>query len=139
MLVDAQAERFIDRDGDVDTKLYDGFYDTPDKTKMSALRAATQDELMNFEVTFKDQRLEALLPLYKARNFPKTLSENEREVWEQFRHRRLLGGKEHSRLAKFFARLGELAQQSRISPQKQYLLEELQLYGQSIMPVDAEF
>jgi hypothetical protein len=43
------------------------------------------------------------------------------------------GGTE-SRLSKFMHRLGELAATEQ-DPNKRYLLEELQLYAESIMPV----
>lgn len=119
----------------VDAQLYDGFFNGTDKTKMRVIRVANAAELADLDIVFADQRLGALLPLYKARNFPNLLSDEERVAWEQFRERKLLGGKQSSRLAKFFNRLAELANESGLSDEKRYLLEELQLYGQSIMPI----
>jgi exodeoxyribonuclease-1 len=49
-----------------------------------------------------------LLPLYKARNFPKSLNEEEQEQWEEFRKLRLLGGGDKSLASKFFHRISEL-------------------------------
>lgn len=130
-----QEIKYINEEKDVDAQLYDGFFDDTDRTKLRVVRAADASELADLDMTFKDGRLRGLLPLYKARNFPTSLSDEERAIWEQFRERRLLGGKNASRLAKFFNRLAELSQQADLSPEKRYLLEELQLYGQSIMPV----
>lgn len=124
---------------DVDSQLYDGFFAEGDKTKMSVVRAATVSDLRDLDIAFKDSRLELLLPLYKARNFPSSLTDEEREQWEKFRERKLLGGKQSSRLAKYFNRLAELAEMPGLSDEKRFLLEELQLYGQSVMPITEEY
>jgi exodeoxyribonuclease-1 len=76
-----------------------------------------------------------MVPLYKARNYPKSLSGDEREVWDAFCFERLQGGGEQSQIAKFAKRLQELAQDAKLSQNKQYLLEELQLYAESILVV----
>ncbi len=130
-----QQASFLQNDQEVDAKLYDGFIGEADKTKSSVVRAASPDELSNLSLQFNDDRLSALLPLYKARNLPKLLSDEERAVWEKFREQKLLGGKQNSRMARFFSRLAELAAKPGLASKDQYLLEELQLYGQSIMPV----
>ena len=101
---------------------------------MVKVRNALPEELSQKDITFSDDRMTSLLPLYKARNYPKYLDAEESEVWHRFCERSLLGGKENSRGARFFERLGQLAEQENISEQKQYLLEELQLYGQSVLP-----
>jgi exodeoxyribonuclease-1 len=122
---------------DVDGLLYDNFVNNNDKTKMSVVRAAASGELAE-SVDFADERLKLLLPLYKARNFPKSLSHDEQEHWKEFKKHRLLDGGEKSRAAKFFHRLNELSVQTPAnaeeSSQRQYLLEELNLYGQAILP-----
>ncbi len=119
----------------VDERLYDGFIDNADKVVMRAVRAAEPNELDQFVGKLHDNRLQSLLPLYKARNYPKALSSEERTAWEEFCHNKLLEGGEDSRLAKYFARLKELAD-GKLSGEQQYLLEELQLYGESIVPAD---
>lgn len=133
-----QQARMLENEADVDARMYDGFFASEDKTKMSVVRAAGTEELANLDVTFMDGRLNALLPLYKARNYPEALTKEERETWEKYRERKLVGGGTKSRLARFFGRLGEMAGTDNLSPEKQYLLEELQLYGQSIIPTDTE-
>lgn len=130
-----QQARLLEDEAEVDSRLYDSFVDDrEDKTKMSLVRAADLDGLRSLDVTFKDQRLQALLPLYKARNFPGSLSEAERAAWEQFRERKLYGGKDNSRLARFFKVLSEISLRTDLSDEQRYLLEELELYGQSLMP-----
>lgn len=122
---------------DVDARLYDGFIEEADKTKMSMVRAADMSTFNHHDVTFKDDRLNTLLPLYKARNFPHDLTDDERRAWEEFRTHRLLDGGEKSRIARFGKRLQELDATTK-SDEKRYLLEELTLYAQSIVPVVSE-
>ncbi len=126
--------RLLETDSDVDARLYDSFFANEDKSHMRSVRTADVDTLQSLKPAFKDGRLEALLPLYKARNYPKSMSAEDRAQWERFRERRLLGGGEASRAAKYFARLAELAKDDKLSGEQQYILEELQLYGQSILP-----
>ena len=133
-----QQATFLQDDQEVDARLYDAFIGDQDKNASRVVRAATATELSDLDVHFKDDRLSALLPLYKARNFSRSLTDEERLEWERFRTRKLLGGKQNSRLAKFFNRLAELAEKTDLSERDQFLLEELQLYGQSILPADLD-
>ncbi len=121
----------------VDGRLYDGFIGNADKTAMRELLAAKPDQLGRFAETFQDSRLRELLPLYKARNYPRSLTAEEQGEWDEFCRRKLLSGGQDSKLAKYFARLEELSQ-GKLSGEQQYLLEELQLYGQSIVPYAAD-
>jgi exodeoxyribonuclease-1 len=122
------AEQFVD------SQLYDGFIGGQDKTKMRAVSAASADEIADLQLEFADDRLNKLLPLYKMRNFPESSIDDEREAWESFRSSKLLGTGAGSRAEKFFKRLSELADQPGITENQCFLLEELQLYGQSILP-----
>lgn len=136
-ILDKQQQiRLIDDEQDVDARLYENFISDKDKTLMMAIRAAGSDEIKNIDIKFDDSRLEGLLPLYKARNFPNSLTDEDRIVWEKFRQRRLLSGKQTSKAARYFDRLAQLASEDNITDEHKYLLEELQLYGQSVLPVD---
>ncbi|HSX35639.1 MAG TPA: exodeoxyribonuclease I [Patescibacteria group bacterium] len=129
-----QQARLFSDEKDVDCQLYDGFFSPADKNAMSVVRAAEPSELSSLGLTFADDRLEKLLPLYKARNFPKALTGEERETWEQFRTKKLLDGGQSSRMAKYFARLQDIAARGGLTGHEEYLLEELKLYAESIMP-----
>jgi exodeoxyribonuclease-1 len=131
-----QQARLLGTDLDADGRLYDAFVGGTDKTAMRAVQAADKKQIADLQITFQDERLQTLWPLYKARNFGTYLTDEERTAWERFRKRKLLGGKGDSRAARYFKRLAELAEGTSLSDQKRYLLEELQLYGQSILPVD---
>lgn len=134
-ILDAQQqERLLSVEADVDGSMYDGFFEAQDKTSMSVVRAAEPEELGRLSLTFKDHRLEALLPLYKARNYPKLLTGEERAAWEKFRANRLASGGRQSKIAKYFARLQEIAARGDLTGHQEYLLQELQLYAESILP-----
>jgi exodeoxyribonuclease I len=134
----ATQAQFLTSEVDVDARLYDGFFDRADKYAMSAVRAADESDLAGIAPTFQDGRLDALLPLYKARNFPSSLSDEERKLWERTRERKLLAGGDQSRAAKFFNRLLELDQNPQTTDAQRYILEELQLYAQSVLPTDVD-
>jgi exodeoxyribonuclease-1 len=128
-----QRELMID-ELQVDGQLYDGFIKDQDKTKMSVVRAAKPNEISNLNLTFNDDRLAALLPLYKSRNFPEVLTDKEHHAWEDFRHRKLLGGN-NSAGKLFFAQLNALLSTPGMDLEKKHLLEDLRAYGQSITTI----
>ncbi len=131
-----QPQMVID-DNTVDSSLYGSFVPDADKPKMSVVRAASENELVGLNLDFSDDRLEKLLPLYKARNYPKSLSQTEQSAWQVYLHNKLLAGGKTSWAAKYFGRLNDLAKLPDLSRQNRYLLEELQLYGQSVLPSDS--
>jgi len=133
-----QQAELVAHEQNVDGQLYDGFIGDADKNTMRAVRVADPDEIDSLGPSFRDNRLKALLPLYKARNYPNSLSGEERETWERFCAHRLLSGGQQSRLAKYFGRLQALATSPGITQNQQYLLEELKLYAESIMPAEAD-
>jgi len=129
-----RGERWKGEVADADAALYDaGFFGDNDKRLMSAVRTAEPDELSELQSNFHDDRLRTLLPRYKARNYRSKLTDEERAAWEKYRFQVLMEGGTESRLAKYMHRLGELAE-SEAGKDKRYLLEELQLYAESIMP-----
>ena len=128
---------FLSAVQDVDSQLYDGFFDDHDNNLERVVRAAEPNELSSFIDDFHDKRLKTLLPLYKARNYPSELSSEERAEWDAFCTQKLFTGGENSRLSRYFERLKVCASLPQYK-NKQFLLEELQLYGQSIMPAELE-
>ncbi len=123
---------------DPDFQLYDGFLNDADKGRMSAVRAADEDGLADLTLDFADERLSQLLPRYKARNFPRSLTASEREAWEVYRHERLVRGADGQLpLEQFAQRLAELVQLKADDDQAQFLLQELQLYAESIISLES--
>lgn len=130
-----QQTTLLSTEQDVDANLYDGFInDKQDQTQMRMVRAASSEELSRLTTDFKDERLKVLLPLYKARNFPASLNDEERVIWEGFRIHKLLHGGAQSQLARFMDRLQTINATDRLTPQQEYLLEELKLWAEMIMP-----
>ena len=113
---------------DPESKLYDGFLNERDKLRVEAVRNASIDQLADFSPDFQDERLPSLLLHYKARGFPTSLNESEMVQWEQWRSERL-----KSQLPAFVAALQRNAT-STADEEKQFLLQELQLWAESIVP-----
>lgn len=119
-----------------DERLYDGFVPDSDKELMNYLRSLKKDSINSFAPSFSDGRLKGLYPLYKARNFPKSLNPEEQSAWENHVTKRLFEGGEKSQAAMFMASLHEVAGRKGLTQDKQYLIEELKLYAESIVPAD---
>jgi exodeoxyribonuclease-1 len=125
----------VENQFNVDERLYDGFLDDADRQRLHLVRAARPEALTALAVSFHDERLKSLLPLYKARNYPRDLTDDERQAWDAFCSHKLFTSGSDSRLAKYFARLAELTA-GQLTGEQQYLIEELRLYGESIAPSD---
>lgn len=116
---------------DPEAQLYDGFIGDRDKVRVESVRNATERELADFHPAFDDERLAPLLLHYKARNYPKTLSEEEMALWEQWRSKHL-----QERLPDFMKSLSRAS--TRADENQRFILEELQLWAESIAPIEQE-
>jgi len=117
---------------DPEAQLYDGFVPDIDKVRIEAVRNADERQLADFHPNFIDERLEPLLLHYKARNFPNSLAEDEAEAWEKWR-----GAKITAALPAFIKTLQKLAKIT-TDENKIFILQELQLWAESVVPVDFE-
>ena len=115
---------------DVESQLYDGFLDDADKMRVQAVASADEKKLSDFHPNFRDDRLDPLLLHYKARNFPKTLSADEAQQWEQWRTERI-----NRQLPTFMKSIQRLMKQE-LPESKQYILQEVQLWLENIAPTD---
>jgi exodeoxyribonuclease-1 len=79
---------------DPDRALYDGFFADGDRARMARVRSTPPSRLGTTDFAFEDARLPELLFRYRARNFPDTLSDAERERWRSHCCRCLAGGLE---------------------------------------------
>ncbi len=134
LLDELRASQDEDTTTPVDTRLYEGFFSEKDSQAMTAIQSRGLDAIDDARQLIKDDRLAQLLPLYKARNFPESMSSDEHEAWEAHRRHVLFAGGDNSKLAQYFTALSMLAKDESLNPEKRFILEELQLYGQSIMP-----
>jgi exodeoxyribonuclease-1 len=131
-----QQARFAGEPKTVDAQLYDGFMSDQDHSVMEDVRTVKPDELAPLISKCHDERLKKLLPLYKARNYPRKLSLEERMAWETHRADYLMAGGQESRLSKYFERIKTLSAKPDLTDDQKFLLEDLTLYGQSIVPSD---
>lgn len=115
---------------DVEAQLYDGFVADRDRLRIETVRNADERTLADFQPAFTDERLPELLLHYKARNYPRILSEDESRAWEAWRTKRIAG-----QLPGFMKSLQKIAA-TEIDDHMQFVLQELQLWLESIAPTD---
>ncbi|MFL0806843.1 MAG: exodeoxyribonuclease I [Oceanobacter sp.] len=130
-------QRVFDDSADVDGQLYSGFFSRADKQAMDAIHRLKPEGLAQYPNPFKDKRGDEMLFRYRARNYPDTLTEDEHERWEQFRLHRLMtehNGTGALNFQQFAAALQQSAEAVMDQPGKLHLLEDLQLYAESIYP-----
>ncbi len=116
---------------DPEGQLYDGFVPDVDKLRIEKVRHADANALADLHPEFTDERLTELLLHYKARNYPQSLAEDEVGAWEEWRAARI-----KKQLPGFIARLQQLASTYAADESKQYILQELQLWAESIVPYE---
>ena len=117
---------------DPEAQLYDGFLPDGDTMRVEKVRSASPAQLADLHPDFNDERLAPLLLHYKARNYPGSLAEDEVGLWEKWRSDRLM-----ARMPEFVSRLQDLSVKI-TDENKLFVLQELQLWAESIIPVDAE-
>ncbi len=117
------------KSSDPEAQLYDGFLNDRDKLRVETVRNADEKQLADYHPEFIDERLEPLLLHYKARNYPRALTESEMGEWEAWRSNRL-----HTQLPEFMKALQRVAKTANDS--QQFVVQEMQLWAESVMPVD---
>ncbi|MBB5016252.1 exodeoxyribonuclease I [Rehaibacterium terrae] len=116
---------------DVDAALYDGFPDDGDRRLFVKVRTTPPEALGQVPFPFVDPRYTELLFRYRARNWPDTLTPDERARWDEYRRRRLstdLGLSEHT-FDSYFAEIAELRAASPDDGRVQTLMDALQSWG----------
>ena len=112
-----------------EARLFEGFVSKSDDLKIEAVRNSTDRELADFHPDFADERLTDLLLHYKARNFPKSLSSQEKELWEEYRVENL-----QKMMPNFMKEFQEIANNQNLNSQEEYILEEIKLWLENILP-----
>lgn len=112
-----------------EARLFEGFVSRSDDIKIEAVRNSTDRELADFHPDFTDERLTDLLLHYKARSFPKSLSSQEKELWEEYRVKNL-----QKMMPNFMKEFQEIANNQNLNSQEEYILEEIKLWLENILP-----
>lgn len=110
-----------------EAQLYDGFLVDRDRLRVETVQNTPEQDLADYHPDFSDERLAPLLLHYKARNFPKVLSEDESVDWEKWRSERV--ARQLPDFMKSLQRLGATSDEG-----KNFLLQELQLWAESVVP-----
>ena len=118
---------------DVDEDLYGGFVGNGDRARLQRLRSLPPEQLATQRTGFDDPRLEELVFRYRARNFAATLTEDERQRWEQHRAARLIDGEGGAMTVQaFFDRIDVLNETA--DERGQEILGALYDYAEQIAP-----
>lgn len=121
---------------DPEAALYSGgFFSDSDKAMMSSVRKAEADQLASQTFHFEDDRLGQLLFRYKARNFPDTLTEEEVNLWQQWRFERLTDPNAGASitLEQYQQELEALFEEHQNDERKQQILSELMDWGDMLL------
>jgi exodeoxyribonuclease-1 len=119
---------------DVDAALYDGFIGDGDKRLFAEVRSTPPEALGLAKFAFRDPRLPELLFRYRARNWPVSLTADERLRWNAYRRERLNGdaGWSEYTLSAYAAEIERLRGEHAGDAGKLALLDRLQEWGQGI-------
>jgi exodeoxyribonuclease I len=117
---------------DPEGQLYDSFVPDVDKIRIESVRNASEKDLADYHPTFNDERLSPLLLHYKARNYPRSLAQDEAVAWETWRSARITAA-----LPEFMKSLSKLSA-TITDDGKQFVLQELQLWAESVLPADID-
>jgi exodeoxyribonuclease-1 len=124
----AQPGGAFEDSSDPDRMLYSGGFFTPaDRHLMKKVLAVPPRELAGHLWSFQDQRLPLMVFRYRARNFPDTLTQKERETWDRDRRSRLVDTTDpaYFTLANFRQVIAELRETRAAEPSAMRILDRL--------------
>jgi exodeoxyribonuclease-1 len=108
---------------DVDFALYSGgFLSAHDKDLLASLPLMDPEGLSQWTQSFDDPRYEELLFRYRARNFPRSLTQGEWKRWQKIRRDKLMGIHQVNRI---HDELQEISQRTDLDPHQ---IEQLQQF-----------
>lgn len=117
----------------VDAQLFDGMLGNNDAARLAAVRQAEAVDLMADPPSFDDPRLNALLPLYIARNFNDQLGPKARKDWQRYCSSRWAASGRWMNLDRYLSEMQELAGQT-LPEEKIELLQDLEQWVQRMAP-----
>ncbi|MCK5919672.1 MAG: hypothetical protein KAG66_01940, partial [Methylococcales bacterium] len=96
---------------------------------------ANPADLAGVSRQFEDSRLSEMLFRYRARNFPASLSNTERERWETFRRQRIRQGGDGRGLSltRYRSLIEDLRGGSDCSPERGVILDQLEAWSDRLM------
>ncbi len=116
---------------DVDGSLYDGFLNEQDRRLVQRVNGSTPSELADQHFDFQDGRLPELLFRYRARNWPETLDDTERETWRA--HCQDQYQDDADGLESYFERIAELRGAESEGSDQTQVLDALESWGDELV------
>lgn len=129
----AYSDNKIFSTDDVDLALYNAFASDHDRNLFADIRTAKPKQLAAFADRLQDERYPELLFRYRARNYPNTLSTQEKQNWRLHCHQRLTNDKVSGSLtlATYYQQLQAL-QIDHPQPSQQEILASLMAWGEML-------
>jgi len=124
----------FEKRSDPDYMLYGAaFFSQDDRQRMDDIQQMSAEALADHRPAFDDKRLPEMLFRYRARNWPESLSEEEKAQWQEFRHERLHKQEGGSlNFNAFFEEIERLrAEPDRLGPDW-VILDELEAFGKQL-------
>lgn len=121
---------------DPDQSLYTGgFFSNEDRNRMDRIRATSPADLSELDINFDDDRIEEMLFRYRARNFPVTLNDHEKQKWHAYKKEKLTQPNKGSSITidEYMEKLETLLKDPEISSDQKAMLEELKAYGADVI------
>ncbi len=122
---------------DPDLMIYSGaFFSDVDRELMEIVRATSPNDLERLDLPFRDGRLQEMFFRYRARNYPDTLNEADKERWLNFRKEKITARETIARFEKDMKKAWqkvneEFNEESR--EKGQAVLNELQDYADELI------
>jgi len=105
-----------------------------DQKLLQQVRNSSSTELADGSINLQDKRYKALLFLYRAINYPNTLTESEKEAWKNMRNERLHNDTEnHLSLKDYFLKIDKLLLSKDCSERDRNILLSLKTWGHAIL------
>ncbi len=123
---------------DPDQSLYSGgFFSRDDRQRMDRILQTDPEDLHAFPPVFDDARLPEMLFRYRARNWPQTLDQTERERWEEYRQSRLFekAGSGSITLDEYLEILDRMEADPALPEEKRSLIPQLLAWAEEIAQV----
>jgi exodeoxyribonuclease-1 len=100
---------------------------------MDRIRKSSAEELSKLNLTFNNARLPEMLFRYHARNFPESLSNDEKQRWNEYRKERFTDPALSTRTMNcFLTDIEELQNGNKTTGAQLVILEELLAYGEMV-------
>lgn len=130
------SEQHFVQQTDPDLMLYSGgFFSKHDKQVMEEVRNCTVQQLCEHSFSFEDSRLSEMLFRYRARNFPDSLSVDERSLWEEYCYQRLTDPEAGADIVmdQYLQKIDQLLAADTLSDRDRHILEQLLEYSDTLL------